>query len=153
MIVGNAIRNKILNYKYVVNSVYVGEEISLSLNTNLGDCEKSRICDPHHKHIITGNLTITGTKKLRKLLTKGANYKETRSTNFEKVYFEIVQALEACMENIFAPQRESVLTMVKEKIKKLKQKIQPKQTKPISCDPDVISSLETLHKRFAAVTI
>ena len=103
MIVGNAIRNKILNYKYVVNSVYVGEEISLSLNTNLGDCEKSRICDPHHKHIITGNLTITGTKKPRKLLTKGANYKETRSTNFKKVYFEIVQALEASMENIFAP--------------------------------------------------
>ena len=43
--------------------------------------------------------------------------------------------------------------MVKEKNKKLKQKIQPKQAKPILCDPEVISYLETLHKRFVAVTI
>ena len=43
--------------------------------------------------------------------------------------------------------------MVKEKIKILKQKIQPKQAKPIFCNPDVISSLETLHKGCIVVTI
>ena len=49
--------------------------------------------------------------------------------------------------------RESVLTMVKEKIKKLKQKIQSKQIKPILYDPDVISYLEALHEHFVVVTI
>ena len=34
-------------------------------------------------------------------------------------------------------EREAVLTMVREKVKKLKQKIQPKQAKPILCDPDI----------------
>ena len=46
-----------------------------------------------------------------------------------------------------------LLTMVKETIKKLKQKIQPKQVKPMLCDPDVKSYLEALHKRFVVVTI
>ena len=37
--------------------------------------------------------------------------------------------------------------MVKQNIKKLKQKIQPKQSKPILCDPNSKSYLEVLHKR------
>ena len=41
----------------------------------------------------------------------------------------------------------------KEEIKKLEQKMQSKQTKPVLCDPDVISYLEALHKRFVVVTI
>ena len=36
----NIIRNNILNYKDVVNSMYVDEKVSLSLNTDLYDCEK-----------------------------------------------------------------------------------------------------------------
>ena len=51
------------------------------------------------------------------------------------------------------PWRELVLTMVKEKIIKLKQKMQPKQTKSILSDPDVKSYLEALRKRFVIVTI
>ena len=51
------------------------------------------------------------------------------------------------------PWAESVLKIVKEKIKKLKQKMQPKQTNPILCDSDVKSYLEALHKRFVAVTV
>ena len=43
------------------------------------------------------------------------------------------------------PWKESGLTMVKvKKNEKLKQKRQPKQTKPILCDPDV----KSLHKSF-----
>ena len=35
-------------------------------------------CDPHHKHIIKGDLRIIENKKCRKLLTKGPNNKEPR---------------------------------------------------------------------------
>ena len=90
------IRNNILNYKDVANSFYVDEEVSFSLKTDLCDCEKSKFCDPHHKHIITRDIRITENKKLRKILTKGANYREPRS--FRKVYFETDQPLEACIE-------------------------------------------------------
>ena len=44
------------------------------------------------------------------------------------------------------------MTMVTEKNKKLSWKIEPKQTKPILCDPDVKSCLETLQKPFVVVT-
>ena len=53
--------------------------------------------------------------------------------------------------SIRTPWRESVLTMVTERIKKLKQKIQLKQTKPVLCDFDVKSYPEALHKRFVVV--
>ena len=49
--------------------------------------------------------------------------------------------------------RESVLTLVKEKYNKFKQKIQPKKTKPVLCNTDAISYLEALRKGFAVVTI
>ena len=65
---GKTIRNNILNYKDAVNSIYVDEEVSLSLNTDLCDCEKSS--DPHHKHIMIVDLRILKNQKLRKLLTR-----------------------------------------------------------------------------------
>ena len=83
-----------------------------------------------HKDITTGDLRITENKKLRKLLTKGLNYRERRSINFREAYFEIYQALEAPIEKMstrnkldtstVAPWREFILTIVKEKGKKLK---------------------------------
>ena len=38
---GNTVRNKILNYKDVVNSICIDEDVSFSLNANLCDCERS----------------------------------------------------------------------------------------------------------------
>ena len=43
----------------------------------------------HIKHIITGDLKIIENEKLRKLLTKGPNYRESRNINYSKAYFEI----------------------------------------------------------------
>ena len=43
--------------------------------------------------------------------------------------------------------------MLKKRIKKHKQKIQLKQTKPMLCDPDAKSYPGALHKRFVIVTI
>ena len=70
-------------------------------------------------------LRITSNKKLRKLLTKGSNYREPKSINFSKAYFEINLALKACIETLstknkletstLTPWKESVLTMVKKK--------------------------------------
>ena len=42
---------------------------------------------------------------------------------------------------------------MKEKIRELKQKIKPKQTKPVLSDPDVKTKMEELHQKFVIVTI
>lgn len=33
----NTVKNKIINYEDVINSIYVGEKVSFSLNTDLSD--------------------------------------------------------------------------------------------------------------------
>ena len=47
----------------------------------------------------------------------------------------------------------SALTMVKKKLKTFNQKVQPKQAKPILCDPDVKSYPEALDNRAVVVAI
>ena len=50
---GKIIRNKTLNYKEDVTSIYVDKDVSFCLDTDQRDCPHSSFCDPHHKHIIT----------------------------------------------------------------------------------------------------
>ena len=76
------IRSTILNCKDAVNFIYADEAECFFLNTDQCDCADSSSCDPHHKHIITGDLQIIKNGKLRKLLTNGANYKEHLKINF-----------------------------------------------------------------------
>ena len=64
----NTFRNKFLNYKETDNFIYDEDEISFNLNTDSCDCEHSPFIDPHHKHIVTGDLKVIGNSRLRKLL-------------------------------------------------------------------------------------
>ena len=96
----NTIRNKILNYKDTVSSIYVEDEILFTLNTDLCECEHSPFIDSHHKHIIIGHLRVVGNSKLRKLLTKGPNCRESRSTDFNKAFAKITTGLDN-VKNMF----------------------------------------------------
>ena len=157
------IRNKILNYQETVDSIYVDDEVSFSLNTQSCDCQNSNFCDPHHKHIITGDLRIIENAKLRKLLTKGPNYREPRPLNFSRAVNNIQAAVENCMENFslktkhpantFINWKEKVMEKVNERIKYLTSKFEGNNTRASLCDPEVKSYLETLHKKFVIVTI
>ena len=40
------------------------------------DCENSKFTDPHHKHVITGDLSIVGHDLLRKLVQKSPNFRD-----------------------------------------------------------------------------
>ena len=52
----------------------------------------------------------------------------------------------------FKTWKDTVLARVKEKITEFKQKIKPKQTKPVLGDPDVKNYLEELHQKLVIVT-
>ena len=71
------IRSKILNYRETVSSldVVVDDEVSFVRGLPSSEYEHSEFCDPHHKHVITGDLRVVSNPKLRKLLTKGPNYR------------------------------------------------------------------------------
>ena len=89
----NTVRNKILNYKLTVDSIFTDDEVSFSTGTDRCDCQNSEFCDPDHGHIITGDLRIVNCTKLRKLLTHGPNYREPQSPNYNKCKTSIVLAI------------------------------------------------------------
>ena len=96
----NTIRNKILNCKDTVNLINVKSKISFTLITDSCERGHSPFIDPHQKHITTGDLRIAGNSRLWILFTKGPNYREPRSTNFNKAIAEITSGLDNCIENL-----------------------------------------------------
>ena len=88
--------------------IYVEDKISFNLNTGPCECEHSPFIDPHHKHINTGDLGIVGNSKLRKLLTKGPNCREPRSTNFNKTFAEVTTGIDNCIENLASKTKYNV---------------------------------------------
>ena len=47
-----------------------------NLSTDLCDCEKSGLCNPHHKQIITRDLTIIENSKLSKVFKNYLNIRK-----------------------------------------------------------------------------
>ena len=88
----NPIRNKILNYKITINSLsfkQVSNNKVVIENLPECNCSKSSFCDPAHDHVVTGNLNIINNNKLRKLLSKGPNYREPKTLNYNKCFSSI----------------------------------------------------------------
>ena len=75
----NTIRNKIFNYKATAEEYVPGIEEEMTCL-----CEGSIYKDPHHGHIITGDLNVVDNTKLRNLFKKGPNYREPKFINWSK---------------------------------------------------------------------
>ena len=159
------IRSKILNYKETVSSlnILVDEEVSFVENLPSCECTSSEFCDPHHKHIISGDLRIITNQKLRKLISKGPNYREPNMLNYHKcklsIKSSITSAIDAFAEKYDVPVesflawKNKILELVEKRITVLKSKKVPSATKPILQDEEVQNALSELHKRFVIVPI
>ena len=84
----DAVHTKIFNHNKFVKS--------LDLNTFAQDetiipcnCTNSPFADSHHNHIITGDLSFVDNKKLRKLFSRGPNYREPKNPDFKEAEDEI----------------------------------------------------------------
>lgn len=74
----NSIRGKIYNYKKTMQNLEVDAFIN---NPLLGVCDcannsLTKFRNPHHGHVITGDLSIIGDNSLRGLLEQGPNFRE-----------------------------------------------------------------------------
>ena len=153
------IRNKIYNYKETVSSIHVDENGSFNSDLLPCDCDSSDFTDPHHKHIITGDLRIVQNPKLRKLLTKGQNYREPHMLNYGNCQTTINEAIDN-----FALQngqngvnldewRTAVKNKVTERVRYLKQTRTPSRTLSTLKNPEVIRDLELLKTMYVIVPI
>ena len=164
------IRNKIMNYEATVRSIqHMNEdEISLTLNSESNSiypctCSESEYCDPHHGHVVTGDLRFISNPKLRKLFSKGPNYRENKTINYHKCMNEIKNALDTCVSSLavkykvtpesFDNWKLKINEKVAEKVRKLKTSHRPQQTKLILKDENVVEYLKDLHSKYVIVPI
>ena len=159
------IRSKILNYRDAVSSlkIHVDEDVSFVENLPACDCANSEFCDPHHKHIVSGDLRIISNTKLRKLFSKGPSYREPKMLNYRKCKKSIESSLISSIDNLaikynlsvesFSAWKNKILEFVDRRVNVLNKKKTPSPTKPVLQDEDVLASLSELHSRFVVVPI
>ena len=113
------LHSKILNYRRTVSSlnIVVDEDVSFVQNLPSCDCQNSEFCDPHHKHIVTGNLRIISNAKLRKLFSKGPNYREPKTLNYLKCKQSIESSITSSIDHLSAKYNTHVQDFFLGKIK------------------------------------
>ena len=160
----NTIRNKLFNYKETVNAINTNDRETYGTGITACDCHVSEFKDEHHGHIITGDLRIIGNQKLRKLISKGPNYREPKTINWRKSRDNIELGLVDCVsrmtsssrninEEDMIPWKNIILEKVDAKITNLKRKIKPQKSNPVLKQPDVVQYLQQLHQKYVLVPI
>ena len=77
-----SLKERITFFQNTLRFSRILEEVSYIPNTDTCECRYSQFCDPHHEHGITGDLRIIDNSKLKKLMTKGRNYRDPVSLIF-----------------------------------------------------------------------
>ena len=156
----STIRNKIFNYKQTLESLNIN--INGEINIPPCECQTSNLCDNNLGHIITGKLEIVKNGKLRKLLTKGPNYREPKCLNYGKCLNEIKKALDIfCLSMVNKYKlrseldiwKESVLEKVKEKVLRFRYFKKTQKTSPALKNYAVLEALLELQNKFVMVPI
>ncbi len=157
-----SIRGKIFNYRQTMENLDIQE---WNTNEHLCDCEESIFKDQHHGHVITGDLKIIQNDKLRKLISKGPNFREKNSINFSVQRKEIEKGLNKYIESISSRKKilskywdewkDKVMKCVDENINRIrKTKLKSwVRTRKVLQDNDAVTELERLHDKYVMVPI
>ena len=157
------IRNKLFNYKDTVDKIDVNDHHTYGTELPNCECHSSPFVDKDHGHIMTGDLRIIENPHLRKLMSKGPNYREPRGTDWKKCKEMVENGLDTHINNISSklkvnindliPWKLEVLSKVDNKISTLKRSTKYHKVNPVFKRPEVVNYLQTLHSKFVVVPI
>ena len=159
------IRNKIFNYKDAVSSlkVEIDEDIAFCTDILPCECANSPYVDPYHNHIVSGDLRLVENVKLRRLMSKGPNYREPKTLNLSKCKKSIEDALDQSITKFKKKHslqdgdldlwKNRILEMVEQKIQGIKDKVVPFSTSPVLKDKEVLDYLTKLHSKYVITPI
>ena len=155
------IGSTIFNYKETVDNVMTnGWKHG---NSEPCNCQNSEFCDPHHGHVITGDLRFIRNRKLRSLLQKGPKYREPANVKWLKVLKDVTVGLKNCIDKWAQSEkvetkltdqwRYKVLYDIKANIRKLSKKETKfsSRRKSILNSQSVKSHLKELQEKFVFV--
>jgi len=159
----STIRNKIFNYKDTVNNIDINADLGYGTNLPTCDCKNSTFVDADHGHIVTGDLRIIENRHLRKLISKGPNYRESRNINWRKCKEVIENGLQAYTDSVstklnldfedISPWKVNVLQKVDANIASLQRKTKYHKVNPVLKRPEVIDYLQNIQSKFVLVPI
>ena len=90
----NSIRNELFNYASEVKNFDIDH---FNVNSTRCSCSSSSFKDPHHGHIVTGDLSIIQNSDLQFLFSQGPNYREQpENVNFNQILKELRLNIEKC---------------------------------------------------------
>ena len=162
---GKTLRNKILNHKETVSSIDPNDDITYGTGILECDCLQHKdFVDENHGHVLTDDPRVIINSKLRKLVSKGSNFHEAMSVNWNKCKREIEIGLDSSIERIistnpaitteeFAEWKRKNFQEVDNKILSLKHRIKVHKTEPVLKQKAVIEYLHELHELYVLVPI
>ena len=71
-----------------------------------------KFCDPNHKHIVTGDLSIISNSLLRDLIGKGPNFCEPLKVDFDVARSTILDGLSTLIETLSESKKKSKISFV-----------------------------------------
>ena len=156
------IRNKILNYKDVIENLDIEEFIS-NYNDDQCECKNSEFTDKNHGHILTGNLNIVEDEDLKNLLKQGPKYREQPGqNNFTSLNRNLRKQIKVFINSwsqktgipleAFGEWQTTVFEMINNRLKFLKKipKVIPKE---VLKNPSSSECLKSLHERFVLTSV
>ena len=97
---GKTMRNKTSNYKETLSSIDTNDDITNGTGIVKCDCQQHKdFVDENHGHVLTGDLKIITNSKLKKLVSKGADF-VPMTINWNKCKREIDIALDSSIERV-----------------------------------------------------
>ena len=94
-------RNKTSNYKDTLSPIDTNDDITYGTGIVKCDCQQHKdFVDENHGYVLTGDFRIITNSKLRKLVSKGANFREAMSVNWNKCKREIEIGLDSSTERV-----------------------------------------------------
>lgn len=153
-----SIGSKIFNYKDVIENIETKKWLSEDHPCN---CSDSSFCDPHHGHIMTGDLNFITNLQLRTLLSKGPSYRERNKLDWRKVYHVIKNGVKQCQKDwcsketvddvVLSEWKNRLLYEVRVKIESLKKMSHGSKSRKVLNDKKVKTFLNKLHDKYVIV--
>ena len=154
---GKNIGQTILNHKKLLSDI-TKEDIE---SDNVCDCLTNSLyknfVDPHHMHVFTGNLEIINSTALKKIMSKGSKFRESKEISTDSIFISVCNALDkycstwAKKEKIHKDKFCNWLVNIKRVLRNKLFSIHRKNKRSVSDNlrnPLVFKSLNELQKRF-----
>ena len=118
----------------------------------------------YHGYIIAGDLRFIENKDPRKVTSKGTNFREARTINWNRCKYTITKGIRDCSQKLSSSNnkikedyiiawKNEIMLNLENRINNLKQNVKPKKTNLVLQRDDVIEYLKKIQTKFILVPI